>query len=258
MIKRDRGFTIVELLIVIVVIGILAAIVVVAYRGVQEQAARSSAESTVAQVGKRIKMHSVTNGIYPANLAEIGVSQQGDSIYDYSSTADGFCFSAEVKGVARSINQSQKVSSGSCEYSLVKWSSNSAVSVDVANDQIQLNPGQVGESVSPQFSTDGASSVRISAEVYVTQPSPNATPRSAAHFSSSYYGADKVTPVTNTSGHTGNGFAGCNLVVNQWTSCSWNTSTGPNVHWMRFRVHSSPNNYTSDNIFRNIQITLNS
>lgn len=35
---RQRGFTIVELLIVIVIVGILAAVVIVAYTGVQEQA----------------------------------------------------------------------------------------------------------------------------------------------------------------------------------------------------------------------------
>lgn len=39
---KQTGFTIVELLIVIVVIGILAAITVVAYNGVQEQARHSS------------------------------------------------------------------------------------------------------------------------------------------------------------------------------------------------------------------------
>ncbi len=38
MTERRSGFTIVELLIVIVVIGILAAIVIVAFQGVQEKA----------------------------------------------------------------------------------------------------------------------------------------------------------------------------------------------------------------------------
>ena len=36
--RKDRGFTIVELLIVIVVIGILAALVLNSFRGVQERA----------------------------------------------------------------------------------------------------------------------------------------------------------------------------------------------------------------------------
>jgi prepilin-type N-terminal cleavage/methylation domain-containing protein len=46
---RQKGFTIVELLIVIVVIGILAAITIVAYNGVQQRATASATQSDLAQ-----------------------------------------------------------------------------------------------------------------------------------------------------------------------------------------------------------------
>lgn len=50
--KAESGFTIVELLIVIVVIGILAAIVVVAYNGVTQQANATAAKANASGVQK--------------------------------------------------------------------------------------------------------------------------------------------------------------------------------------------------------------
>lgn len=52
--KKQNGFTIVELLIVIVVIGILAAISIVAFNGVQERARVQRANSDLAALAKAI------------------------------------------------------------------------------------------------------------------------------------------------------------------------------------------------------------
>lgn len=52
--RRRKGFTIVELLIVIVVIGILAAITIVAFNGVQARAATAKRQSDVATYVKAI------------------------------------------------------------------------------------------------------------------------------------------------------------------------------------------------------------
>lgn len=55
-IKRQTGFTIVELLIVIVIIGILAAITVVAYNGIQQRAKNQAASSDLANLAKAIHL----------------------------------------------------------------------------------------------------------------------------------------------------------------------------------------------------------
>lgn len=52
---KQKGFTIVELLIVIVVIGILAAITIVAYNGVQQRAKVTSANSDLMNLNKAIQ-----------------------------------------------------------------------------------------------------------------------------------------------------------------------------------------------------------
>jgi len=66
--KNARGFTIVELLIVIVVIGILAAIVIVAYNGVQQRAYNTKMANTVGQYAKILSLYNARFGIYPANI----------------------------------------------------------------------------------------------------------------------------------------------------------------------------------------------
>ncbi|MBC7868889.1 type II secretion system protein [Candidatus Saccharibacteria bacterium] len=53
---KKSGFTIVELLIVIVVIGILAAITVVAYGGIQDRAKVTKANTDLAQLSKAIQV----------------------------------------------------------------------------------------------------------------------------------------------------------------------------------------------------------
>lgn len=64
-INRENGFTIVELLIVIVVIAILAAISIVAYNGIQSRGKASAAESLASQVAKKAEAWNVIQSSYP-------------------------------------------------------------------------------------------------------------------------------------------------------------------------------------------------
>ena len=62
---NQKGFTIVELLIVIVVIAILAAISIVAFTGVQERGRNSSAYSLASQVAKKAEVAYALTSTYP-------------------------------------------------------------------------------------------------------------------------------------------------------------------------------------------------
>ena len=74
---KQTGFTIVELLIVIVVIGILAAITIVAYNGVQNRGKTASAQSAAVNVTKKAEAANAAGTVgYPATLADFDANPE--------------------------------------------------------------------------------------------------------------------------------------------------------------------------------------
>jgi len=67
--QKQKGFTIVELLIVIVVIAILAAISIVTYNGIQTRSENTKTIQGVAQYVKAIHAYAALNGNYPVEAA---------------------------------------------------------------------------------------------------------------------------------------------------------------------------------------------
>lgn len=68
---KRRGFTIVELLIVIVVIAILAAITVVSYNGIKRRAEDTARYADLVQVDRLIQLYRIQNGRYPVTAAQM-------------------------------------------------------------------------------------------------------------------------------------------------------------------------------------------
>lgn len=64
---NQQGFTIVELLIVIVVIAILAAISIVAFTGVQQRGRDSARASDVNSISKALTAYTADGGAWPAD-----------------------------------------------------------------------------------------------------------------------------------------------------------------------------------------------
>lgn len=77
--KQSSGFTIVELLIVIVIIAILAAISIVAYTGIQDRANDTSVRSDLNNIAKKIELYKAATGAYPT-AGPIGLTAALDGL----------------------------------------------------------------------------------------------------------------------------------------------------------------------------------
>lgn len=63
--SKQSGFTIVELLIVIVVIGILATLVLVTFSGVQQKARDTKRQTDLKALASQLEVYYANNGSYP-------------------------------------------------------------------------------------------------------------------------------------------------------------------------------------------------
>lgn len=88
-IGKKQGFTIVELMIVIVVIAILAAISIVAYTGVQRRAQISVAQSDLRSLGQAIQIYQVENGQYPVGWTQLVQALTEGGAIELGSARDG-------------------------------------------------------------------------------------------------------------------------------------------------------------------------
>ena len=95
--SKRGGFTIVELLIVIVIIAILAAITIVAFNGVQKRAsvARMATESN--SLKKKLELFNIERNAYPSSITDCPTPAAGalclnsgnDETYQYQANAPG-------------------------------------------------------------------------------------------------------------------------------------------------------------------------
>lgn len=120
--KQNLGFTIVELLIVIVVIGILAAMTIVAFNGVTSKARVAQMQNDLGNVSKKLKIDQALNGSYPASLSETdngnGVPSSAGTTYQYSvdnsANPSTFCVTAVNGSTVYHVTDSAGPVAGTC------------------------------------------------------------------------------------------------------------------------------------------------
>jgi prepilin-type N-terminal cleavage/methylation domain-containing protein len=117
--QRQTGFTIVELLIVIVVIGILAAITIVAYSGVQQRARVATVTSDLSNVRKSLGAYEAINSQYPTALSAVnegrGVKTSSGTNVQYTGSAATYCVTATNGSISYKITDTaQTPAVGGC------------------------------------------------------------------------------------------------------------------------------------------------
>jgi prepilin-type N-terminal cleavage/methylation domain-containing protein len=68
---KSTGFTIIELLIVIVIIGILASITIVSYSGVTQRTNNTSAEQAAQSAAGKLETYNSTTGSFPYDISAL-------------------------------------------------------------------------------------------------------------------------------------------------------------------------------------------
>jgi len=110
---KRTGFTIVELLIVIVVIGILATITIVAYNGISNRAKVASAQNDLSSAAKSLEQYRVTISTtdkYPATQADANVKVSNGAVatYTYRAIDNSYCLTLVNGAVSYFADSSTK------------------------------------------------------------------------------------------------------------------------------------------------------
>jgi prepilin-type N-terminal cleavage/methylation domain-containing protein len=108
--NKSAAFTIVELLIVIVIIGILVGIVIVSYNGVTDKARVSTLQNDLSQAASNLELTNANNSSFPADLASAALKASPGTTYQYSYTAstNAYCLTGTAYNTSYYLSNTLK------------------------------------------------------------------------------------------------------------------------------------------------------
>lgn len=283
----NRGFTIVELLIVIVIIGILAAITIVAYRGINDRAILTSMKFDLSEASKSMELSKVSSDDnYPANLPS-SVKPSNGNVLQLTTVGDpnsDYCINAYGTGnKVASIRTGGIIQDYLCSGPTIgtpaggsvptaprgtnllgagfsNWTTSGNISYNSSTGEMVCSGTGSGTATSPLMRVDSPTSGTFRYEAYASSPS-STRPTSGSYVGSSYFAANGTSPAYNASSptaYTGNGHAPVLPSLSNWHTVSWTMTLGPNVIYVHLRVScdGSSNGYTSNTRYRNPTYTV--
>lgn len=85
--RRQSGFTLIELMITIVIVGILAGVALPAYQNSVKKSHRSAAQAEMLDIANRQQQYLLTSRQYTSTLSDLGYSVPADVAARYTCTA---------------------------------------------------------------------------------------------------------------------------------------------------------------------------
>lgn len=80
--RKMRGITLLELMIVVVIVGFLAAIAYPSYRSASDRAKRNEAKAALLQIAQQQERFYLNNNTYTCNMTQLGFAAAGGVITD--------------------------------------------------------------------------------------------------------------------------------------------------------------------------------